>query len=66
MINVYHFKLWDGRRSAFFVPPYKKPADRISDLGGVMLAETAETVELASLDAEQRYDPRPRRQRLLT
>jgi hypothetical protein len=66
MIRVYHFRLWDDRLNGFFVPPYKKPADGISHLGGVMLAETAETVELSSLDDEQRYDPRERRQRLLT
>ena len=66
MIRVYHFRVWDDRLNGFFVPPYKKPADGISTLGGVMLADTAETVELSSLDNEQRYDPRARRPRLLT
>ena len=66
MIKVYHYRLWDQRRSEFLVPPYKKAADGISDLGGLMLAETAETVELGSLDNQQRYDPRSRRRRLLT
>ena len=66
MIKVYHYRLWDHRLGAFLVPPYKKPADGISDLGGVMLAETAESVEPTSLDNERRYDPRSRRQRLLT
>jgi hypothetical protein len=66
MIRVYHFRLWDDGLNGFFVPPYKKPADGISDLGGVMLAETAETVELSSLDDDQRYDPREHRRRVLT
>jgi hypothetical protein len=63
---VYHFRLWDDRRGGFFVPPYKRPITGISNLGGVMLPETAESVDLARLDDEQQYDPRSRRKRLLT
>jgi len=60
MIRVYHFKLWDPRQREYIVPPYKSPADLVSHLGGIILTDTAETVEMSSLDAEQRYDPRSR------
>ena len=65
MIRVYHFRLWDQHQRTYFVPPYKNPAEVISYLGGLILTETAEWVDTSSLDHEQRYDPRPRRNRLL-
>ena len=58
MIKVYHFRLRDQGRGDYVVPPYKSPAELISFLGGVILPETGESVDVSSLDNEQRYDPR--------
>jgi hypothetical protein len=65
MVRVYHFRLWDQDAGRYFVPPYKSPVDIVSYLGGSILSETAESVDISDLDNEQRYDPRSRRRRLL-
>ena len=57
VIRVYQFKLWDQQRQEYFVAPYKSPADLISQIGGVILTNTGESVEPSKLDNEQRYDP---------
>lgn len=57
-ITVHHFKVYDFVNDDWIVPPRKSPVDRIEQVHGVIIPNTAETVEEGDLDEQRRYDPR--------
>jgi addiction module HigA family antidote len=61
-ITVYNFKVWDQIRGEHVITPMKSPADRIEQIGGEILSETAEDVDPSALDKHGRYNP-PRSKR---
>jgi hypothetical protein len=58
MVTVYHFRVWDQQKGESVVPRRKSTAERIRDLGGTIVAGSAEEVDEAKLDLERRYDPK--------
>ncbi len=57
MITVYHFQLWDHGKGRIFIPRCKSTAERIKQIGGEFIPETAQEIEPSRLDALGRYDP---------
>ena len=54
---VYHFKVYDPHTDETIVPPRKSTAERIKEIGGLLLAETEETVSPDKLDDHGRHMP---------
>lgn len=57
-VKVYFFKVWDGTTDSFHMPERKSTAERIARVGGAILPETEEEVDVDQLDDEDWYDPR--------
>ena len=58
MLTVHSFKIWvDG---TYTVPPAKRTAAQIKQMGGEIVPGTAEEINKADLDDNGRYDPRKR------
>ena len=59
-VTVHHFRVYDVINDAYVIPIRKSPADRIKRIGGEIIPDTSEEVEVSSLDEHDRYDPRPK------
>ncbi len=59
-LTVYHFRVWDPVTDKYIVPRRKSPEKRIKHIGGELFRDTAEVVDHATLDEQDRYDPSPR------
>ena len=57
MIMVYQFRIWDHEKGEMIVPPLKRPAWRIEEIGGQIIDGTGEKVPVDKLDEEGRYNP---------
>jgi hypothetical protein len=57
--TVYHFRVYDGTTDKHIGPPLKGTAERIerNQIPCEILTETAEEVDVLSLDEYGRYDP---------
>jgi hypothetical protein len=60
MATVYHFKIWDPATNEYIIGPLKSTPERIQQVGGVIMLDTAEEVAASALDEYGRYDPRRR------
>jgi hypothetical protein len=58
MITVHHFTVWDPVGERTITPPLKSPAERISRIGGTIVADTAENVNESDLDLHGRHNPK--------
>jgi hypothetical protein len=58
MVTVHQFRVWDITRDEYVIPSRKATAEFIRVAKGVIIPGTAEDVDLASLDRQERYDPR--------
>lgn len=57
-VTVHHFKVYDAVTDSWIVPPRKSPAERIEGIrGAIIIPGTAEEVDRAALDDQDRYDP---------
>jgi hypothetical protein len=58
MVTVHHFRVWDIMRGEYLIPSLKSTTQRIQEVKGEIIPETAEEVERSALDKEGRYDPK--------
>jgi hypothetical protein len=57
MVEVHHFKVRNANTGAWDIPPSKRTAYAIAQLGGIVIEGTMEKVTSSLLDEEGRYFP---------
>jgi hypothetical protein len=57
LVEVHHFKVRNPNSGDWEIPPSKRTAYAIAQLGGIVIEDTMESVTSTSLDPEGRYFP---------
>jgi hypothetical protein len=57
MVTVYNYWWYDRERDESIIPAAKRTLERIKEIGGDPIPDTAEWVDEADLDEEGRYNP---------
>ena len=57
MVQVHHFKVLNSANGKWEIPQSKRTPDRIAELKGQTIPNTAEEVDLTRLDNQRRYFP---------
>jgi hypothetical protein len=57
MVTVYHFQVWDQGKGRAFIPRRKSTPQRIKQIGGELIPDTAQEIDPSRLDKFGRYDP---------
>ena len=58
MKQVHQFKVWNIYKDEWVVQPSKRTAERIAEIGGIIVPGTVEMVSETLLDAEGSYVPK--------